>query len=118
MKINFNDEVSVAAHFEKPIVALESTVIAHGLPYPKNIETAKRMEGLISEGGATPATTAKPISASERQPRRRALGGMALRRSGELGNFRPCWREGTVAADKAEATLGGHLTVSAGPPGA
>ena len=58
MKINFNDEVSVAAHFEKPIVALESTVIAHGLPYPKNSETAKRMEGLIREGGATPATTA------------------------------------------------------------
>jgi pseudouridine-5'-phosphate glycosidase len=58
MKIHFHDEVSAARHFERPIVALESTVIAHGLPYPKNIETAKRMEQIVRENGAVPATIA------------------------------------------------------------
>jgi pseudouridine-5'-phosphate glycosidase len=56
MKLNFNDEVSGALHFERPIVALESTVIAHGLPYPKNIETARRMEQVVRDSGAVPAT--------------------------------------------------------------
>jgi pseudouridylate synthase len=58
MKINFNDEVSGAAHFETPIVALESTVIAHGLPRPKNLETAHSLENIVRGGGATPATIA------------------------------------------------------------
>jgi pseudouridine-5'-phosphate glycosidase len=39
MKFKFNEEVTGALHFDTPIVALESTVIAHGLPYPQNIET-------------------------------------------------------------------------------
>ena len=56
MKLNYNDEVSGAVHFERPIVALESTVIAHGLPFPKNIETARRMEQIVRDGGAVPAT--------------------------------------------------------------
>lgn len=43
---------------KKPIVALESTVISHGLPYPENIELAKTMEEIIRENGATPATIA------------------------------------------------------------
>jgi pseudouridylate synthase len=58
MKINFNDEVSGAAHFDTPIVALESTVIAHGLPRPKNLETAHSLENIVRGGGATPATIA------------------------------------------------------------
>lgn len=58
MKINFHDEVSGALHFDRPIVALESTVIAHGLPYPKNIETARRLEHIVRECGAVPATIA------------------------------------------------------------
>jgi len=58
MKINFHDEVSAALHFDKPIVALESTVIAHGLPFPQNIETAQRVENIVRENGATPATIA------------------------------------------------------------
>src|SRR6476661_2486536 len=58
MKINFSEEVSGALHFGKPIVALESTVIAHGLPYPENIETAYKLERLIREKGAVPATIA------------------------------------------------------------
>jgi pseudouridine-5'-phosphate glycosidase len=42
----------------QPVVALESTVIAHGLPYPSNLETALRMEEIIREQGAVPATIA------------------------------------------------------------
>lgn len=41
-----------------PVVALESTVITHGLPYPKNVETALAMEAAVRSGGATPATIA------------------------------------------------------------
>lgn len=40
----------------KPLVALESALISHGLPYPKNVETAQAMEEIVKEGGATPAT--------------------------------------------------------------
>lgn len=42
----------------QPIVALESTVIAHGLPRPQNLETARRLEQIVREGGAAPATIA------------------------------------------------------------
>ena len=58
MKFNFSEEVSGALHFGRPVVALESTVIAHGLPYPQNIETAYRIENLIRDSGATPGTIA------------------------------------------------------------
>ena len=56
MKLNFNDEVSAAVHFERPMVALESTVIAHGLPRPENLRTAGRLEEIVRENGAVPAT--------------------------------------------------------------
>src|SRR5262245_50677690 len=42
----------------RPVVALESTVIAHGLPYPTNVEVARAMEATIRAEGATPATIA------------------------------------------------------------
>lgn len=58
MKFNFSEEVSGALHFGRPVVALESTVISHGLPYPQNIETAYRLETIIRDAGATPATIA------------------------------------------------------------
>jgi pseudouridylate synthase len=54
----FNEEVENALTNKKPIVALESTVIAHGLPYPQNLETAKRLEEIVRENGAIPATIA------------------------------------------------------------
>ncbi|MFL6468858.1 MAG: pseudouridine-5'-phosphate glycosidase [Pyrinomonadaceae bacterium] len=56
MKFKFNEEVTGALHFDSPIVALESTVIAHGLPYPENIETAYKLERIIRDNGAVPAT--------------------------------------------------------------
>ena len=58
MKINFNEEVNDALADKKPIVALESTVIAHGLPYPQNLETAFKLEKIIRENDAVPATIA------------------------------------------------------------
>ncbi len=58
MKINLVSEVSDALQDSCPVIALESTVIAHGLPYPQNIETALEMESIIRENGAVPATIA------------------------------------------------------------
>ncbi len=56
--MKFNAEVADAFKNKKPIVALESTVIAHGLPHPQNIETARKLENIVRENGATPATIA------------------------------------------------------------
>ena len=58
MNLIFNEEVWQAHVANKPIVALESTVIAHGLPFPHNIETAKKLEAIVRDGGAIPATIA------------------------------------------------------------
>ena len=58
MNFKFNEEVAAALRDKKPVVALESTVIAHGLPYPQNIETARRLERIVRENGAAPATIA------------------------------------------------------------
>jgi pseudouridylate synthase len=54
----FNEEVAEAIATKKPIVALESTVIAQGLPFPQNLETAKSLEKIVRENGAIPATIA------------------------------------------------------------
>jgi pseudouridine-5'-phosphate glycosidase len=52
------DEVAAALAAGRPVVALESTIIAHGLPRPRNLEVAERLEAVIREGGAVPATIA------------------------------------------------------------
>jgi pseudouridylate synthase len=54
----FSEEVAKAMKENKPVVALESTIISHGMPYPQNVETAKEVEQLIRENGAAPATIA------------------------------------------------------------
>ncbi|BDG44593.1 pseudouridine-5'-phosphate glycosidase [Saccharococcus caldoxylosilyticus] len=54
----FSEEVEKAMKENKPIVALESTIISHGMPYPQNVETAKEVEQLIRDNGAVPATIA------------------------------------------------------------
>jgi pseudouridylate synthase len=56
--IKLGVEVETALAERRPIVALESTVIAHGLPRPLNLETAQRLEQLVRDAGATPATIA------------------------------------------------------------
>ncbi|MFZ5352708.1 MAG: pseudouridine-5'-phosphate glycosidase [Bacillota bacterium] len=56
--IDINDEVLDALRYDKPIVALESTIISHGMPYPENIKTAMEVEDTVIQNGAVPATIA------------------------------------------------------------
>ncbi|MGI1691773.1 pseudouridine-5'-phosphate glycosidase [Thermoanaerobacter uzonensis] len=56
--IDLSKEVKEAMEEKKPVVALESTIISHGMPYPENIETAKTLENIVREHGAIPATIA------------------------------------------------------------
>ena len=51
-------EVAEAIRSNKPVVALESTIISHGMPYPQNVETALKVEEIVREHGAVPATIA------------------------------------------------------------
>ena len=55
-QVNIPDNIKNAIAANRPIVALESTVIAHGLPHPLNLETAKACQQAINQAGATPAT--------------------------------------------------------------
>ncbi|MEY4231939.1 MAG: hypothetical protein RL144_139 [Actinomycetota bacterium] len=56
--IKYSPEVAQAIKAGKPIVALESTIISHGLPRPSNLEVAKQCEEIVRKGGAVPATIA------------------------------------------------------------
>jgi pseudouridylate synthase len=58
MSIVFTPETSRANLRGQPIVALESTIITHGMPYPQNVETAFAVEQIVRDNGATPATIA------------------------------------------------------------
>jgi pseudouridine-5'-phosphate glycosidase len=54
----FSPEVAAARTAGKPVVALESTIISHGMPYPQNVQTARAVEQVIRDAGAVPATIA------------------------------------------------------------
>lgn len=56
--LDINPEVQKALKDEKPVVALESTIISHGMPYPRNVETALNVENIVRENSAVPATIA------------------------------------------------------------
>lgn len=56
--LEISDEVKNALIGNKPVVALESTIISHGMPYPQNVETALEVEKIVRENGAIPATIA------------------------------------------------------------
>jgi pseudouridylate synthase len=56
--LSISPEVEAALKNGKPVVALESTIISHGMPYPQNVETALKVEQTIRENGAVPATIA------------------------------------------------------------
>eukprot|EP00698_Gefionella_okellyi_P005506 TRINITY_DN1502_c0_g1_i9.p1 TRINITY_DN1502_c0_g1~~TRINITY_DN1502_c0_g1_i9.p1 ORF type:complete len:434 (+),score=92.52 TRINITY_DN1502_c0_g1_i9:84-1385(+) len=58
LKFKFSDEVTAAKRANKPIVALESTIVSHGMPYPQNVQTAREVEAIIRAQGAVPATIA------------------------------------------------------------
>ena len=56
--LDISPEVRAALNENRPVVALESTIISHGMPYPQNVETALKVEQTIRDNGATPATIA------------------------------------------------------------
>lgn len=56
--LDINPEVKAALEAGKPVVALESTIISHGMPFPQNVETALKVEQIIRDNGAVPATIA------------------------------------------------------------
>ena len=56
--LDVNPAVAQALAEGKPVVALESTIISHGMPYPQNVETALKVEEIIRQNGAVPATIA------------------------------------------------------------
>ena len=56
--LEFTTEIAAALKNNRPIVALESTIITHGMPWPKNMETAQAVEAAVREAGAIPATIA------------------------------------------------------------
>jgi len=56
--LQFSPEVQAARAAGKPVVALESTIISHGMPYPQNVQTAREVEQVIRDAGAVPATVA------------------------------------------------------------
>ncbi|HEU4964040.1 MAG TPA: pseudouridine-5'-phosphate glycosidase, partial [Bacilli bacterium] len=54
--LDFHPDVEAALQQGQPVVALESTIISHGMPYPENVQTAREVEAIIREQGAVPAT--------------------------------------------------------------
>ena len=56
MLIKVSQEVQDALNEGRPVVALESTIISHGMPYPDNVKTAYEVEQVVRENGAIPAT--------------------------------------------------------------
>lgn len=58
MKVHLTETVRRAVTSGAPIVALESTIIAHGMPFPQNLEMAREVEEVVRRGGAVPATIA------------------------------------------------------------
>ena len=56
--LDVNPEVAQAIAEGRPVVALESTIISHGMPYPQNVETALQVEQIVRDNGAVPATIA------------------------------------------------------------
>lgn len=56
--IEINEEVKKALENNQAVVALESTIISHGMPYPQNVETARKVEEIVRENGSIPATIA------------------------------------------------------------
>lgn len=57
-RIHLHPEVAQQLQQGGPVVALESTIIAHGMPYPQNVQTAREVEAIVRENGAVPATIA------------------------------------------------------------
>jgi pseudouridine-5'-phosphate glycosidase len=86
MFLNIRNEVREALESRRGVVALESTIISHGMPYPQNVETAREVESIVREAGAVPATIAIidgvfHIGLGERELERLGNGGEVLKAS-------------------------------------
>lgn len=118
----FSSEVTEARANGSPIVALESTIITHGMPYPQNLETAQRVEAEVRAAGAIPATMAAiggklhvGLSADELDGLASAKGVMKLSRA-DLAACLASGRTGatTVAATMIAARLAGIAVFATG----
>jgi len=116
------DDVAAALQAGRPIVALESTVIAHGLPRPQNLETARAMEAAVCEEGAIPATIAMMEGclvvglSSEQLATFAASDGIAKVSRADLAAVRAARQTGatTVAATMLIAALAGIRVFATG----
>lgn len=108
MKLAVRPDVAAALAAGTPVVALESTVIAHGLPRPLNLETARAMEAEVREGGALPATIALAggsavVGADEALLARLATEDAVAKVS--LRDIAPVLARGTLGATTVAATV-------------
>ncbi|MBB4001815.1 pseudouridine-5'-phosphate glycosidase [Aurantimonas endophytica] len=118
-----SDEVAAAIEDGQPLVALESTIVTHGMPYPQNLAMARRVEAIIREEGAVPATIAVldgrlrvGLEASELEGLATARDAMKLSRA-DLAYAVAFGRTGatTVAATMIAAALAGiHVFATGG----
>ena len=104
----FSPEVTAARAQGQAIVALESTIITHGMPFPQNVETARRVEATVRESGAVPATIAVMggrihigLTASELDSLGQAKGVMKLSRA----DLAACLASGATGATTVAATM-------------
>lgn len=112
-QLNLSPEVAAALAANRPVVALESTLITHGLPYPANVETALAMEAAVRESGAVPATIAVlagKITVGLKRADIERLGGLPY------GSVRKCSRRDLPIAvglgEDAATTVAGTMIVA------
>ncbi len=110
--LHLKGEVRAALEENRPVVALESTLITHGLPYPDNVNTALSMEEAVRAGGATPATIAV-INGEIRV----GLGSDEIEQLARAENVRKCSRRDLAIAvargETAATTVAGTMIVAA-----
>ncbi|MCT8328841.1 pseudouridine-5'-phosphate glycosidase [Albidovulum sediminis] len=108
LPLTLSPEVAEAQRRGAPVVALESTIITHGMPYPQNLQTAMEVEAAVRAGGATPATIAVMggrlhigLTGEELETLARAEGVMKLSRA----DLAVCLAQGWTGATTVAATM-------------
>ncbi len=108
MQLTYSPEVRAARAAGAPVVALESTIITHGMPWPQNVETARRVEAEVRAAGAVPATIAVlggvlhiGLSAAELETLGQARGVAKLSRA----DLAACLATGGTGATTVAATM-------------
>ena len=110
-RLQVADEVAAALAAGPPVVALESTLISHGLAYPANLEVARASEAAVRESGAVPATVAIRDGRLRRRPRRRGArgardGARRVRAEGRPARASPSrWHEMAGPSTTVSATM-------------